>query len=67
MTESRFLTFIFQYLDAKTSDKAEHVHKLCGSGASTHAKSPVGFQVFVGVLITQIYVRDGITKNGIDL
>ncbi len=67
MTESRFLTLIIQYLNVKMSDKAEYVRKLCRSHASIHAKSSIGFQVFVGVLIIQIYARDGITKNGIDL
>ncbi len=67
MTKSRFLALIIQYPNVKTSDKAEYVHRLCRPRASIHAKSSIGFQVFVGVLIIQIYVRDGITKNGIDL
>jgi hypothetical protein len=66
VTESRFLTFIIQYLNLKTSDKAAYVHKLCRPRVFIHAKSSIGFQVFVGVLIIQIYVRDRITENGFD-
>ncbi len=66
MTESRFFTLIIQYLNVKTSDKAEYVHKLCRPRASIHAESSIGFQVFLGVLIIQIYVHDGIIKNGIE-
>ncbi len=67
MTESGFFTLTIQYINVKTSDKAEYVHKLCRSRASIHAENSIGFQVSVGVLIIEAYVRDGITKNGIEV